>query len=77
MTPDPGTLEERLTLAELEDAWSLLAAEDRADALRELPPAQAQDYFFGLRSQEQAQVVLAFPVEERRTWMRILPPDGP
>jgi len=75
MTPDPGTLEERLTLAELEDAWALLAAEDRVDALRELPPAQAQDFFFALPSQQQAQVVLAFPVEERRTWMRILPPD--
>ena len=75
MTPDPGTLEERLTLAELADAWALLAAEDRVDALRELPPAQAQDFFFALPSQQQAQVVLAFPVEERRTWMRILPPD--
>jgi len=75
MTPDRGTLEERLTLAELEDAWALLAADDRADALRELSPAEAQDFFFGLGAHEQAQVVLAFPVEERRTWMRILPPD--
>ena len=75
MSPNLSDLEDRLTLAELQDAWALLPAEDRVDALKELPPAAAQDYFFGLSSQDQAQVVLAFPLEERRTWIRILPPD--
>ena len=75
MSPDRADLEDRLTLEELEDAWALLPAEDRVDALKELPPAQAQDFFFGLSSQDQSQVVLAFPLEDRRTWMRILPPD--
>ena len=75
MSPNRSDLEDRLTLAELQDAWALLPAEDRVDALKELPPAAAQDYFFGLSSQDQAQVVLAFPLEERRTWIRILPPD--
>ena len=75
MSPNRSDLEDRLTLAELQDAWALLPAEDRVDALKELPPAAAQDYFFGLSSQDQAQVVLAFPLEEWRTWIRILPPD--
>jgi len=76
MTPDnASTVEERLTLAELEDAWPLLPAEDRAEALKELPPAAAHDFFFGLSSQDQADIVAAFPKEERRSWMRILPPD--
>ena len=75
MSPDRTELEDRLTLDELQDAWALLSIEDRVDALKELPPAQAQDFFFGLTSQQQAQVVLGFPPEERRTWMRILPPD--
>ncbi len=75
MAPERGTLEEPLTLEELEDAWSLLPAEERVAALRELPPAEAEDFFFGLPSQEQAQIILAFPVEQRRTWIRILPPD--
>lgn len=75
MSPDRTDLEDRLTLDELQDAWALLPVEDRVDALRELPPAQAQDFFFGLTSLQQAQVVLGFPPEDRRTWMRILPPD--
>ena len=75
MSPDRTELEDRLTLDELQDAWALLPIEDRVDALKELPPAQAQDFFFGLTSQQQAQVVLGFPSEDRRTWMRILPPD--
>ena len=75
MTAERPAVDERLTLTELEDAWSLLPAEERADALKELPQAEAQDFFFGLPSHEQADVVLAFPPEERRTWMRILPPD--
>ncbi len=75
MSPDRMDLDDRLTLDDLEDAWALLPAEDRVEALKELPPAQAQDFFFGLSSQDQAQVVLAFPPEDRRTWMRILPPD--
>ncbi len=75
MSPDRTDLEDRLTLDELQDAWALLPVEDRVDALKELPPAQAQDFFFGLTSLQQAQVVLGFPAEDRRTWMRILPPD--
>ena len=75
MSPDRTELEDRLTIDELQDAWALLPVEDRVDALRELPPAQAQDFFFGLTSRQQAQVVLGFPPEDRRTWMRILPPD--
>ncbi len=75
MSPDRTDLDDRLTLDDLQDAWALLPAEDRVEALKELPPAQAQDFFFGLTSQHQAQVVLAFPPEERRAWMRILPPD--
>jgi magnesium transporter len=73
--PDGASVDERLTLEELEDAWRLLPPEDRVEALKELPAAQGQDFFFALSSQDQAQVVLAFPPEERRSWMRILPPD--
>jgi magnesium transporter len=73
---NPGTpVQDRLTLDELADAWRLLPDEDRVAALKELPPDQAQDFFFALATVEQGRVVMAIPPEERRTWMRILPPD--
>jgi magnesium transporter len=75
MAPESGTVEERLTLAEIADAWPLLAVEDRVDALHELAPAAAQEFFFGLTSHDQSGVILALPPEEQRAWMRILPPD--
>jgi magnesium transporter len=74
MTPD-APAQDRLTLEELADAWRLLPDEDRVAALKELQHEQAQDFFFGLPTAEQARIVMAVPAEERRTWIRVLPPD--
>ena len=71
----PFDLEDRLTGSELRDAWPLLSAEDRALSLHLAPRADAEDLFLGLMAHDQAQIVLELPVEERRSWMRLLPPD--
>ena len=71
----PLDLEERITGGELRDAWPLLSPEDRALCLHLAPRASAEDLFLGLSAHEQAQIVLELPIEERRSWMRLLPPD--
>ena len=75
MTAERPAVDERLTLTELEDAWSLLPAEERADALKELPQAEAQDFFFGLPSHEQAEGACA--PSSQRDQIRLLAPSSP
>lgn len=75
MAPERDLTEERLSLAELQDAWQLLPPDERAWAFRQLPALDAEDFFLGLSSADQAAVLLACLPEERRSWMRLLPPD--
>jgi magnesium transporter len=75
MNPDRELAEERLSLAELQDAWALLPPDERAWAFRTLPPQDAEDFFLSLSSADQEAVLLALVPEDRRSWMRLLPPD--
>ncbi len=70
-----ATVEEPLTAAELQEAWPLLSAEDRALGLQSAPRDVAEDMFLPLTAVEQAAIIQALPHEERRSWMRLLPPD--
>jgi magnesium transporter len=69
---EPG---EALSADDLRDAWVLFAPEDRLLAFASLPRAEAEDFFFGLSAREQAELTLALPANERRSWIRLLPPD--
>ncbi len=60
---------------ELRDTWLLLTREDRVDGLRLLSKPDAEDFFLGLESRDQATVVLAMPSADRRSWVRLLAPD--
>src|SRR5258706_6125430 len=77
MTPSPGPMElqERLTVEELRDTWSLLSEEDRVLGFKMIPYEEAEDFFLALSSREQAELVTSLPPAERRGWMRLLPPD--
>jgi magnesium transporter len=66
---------ERLSLDDLQDAWSLLVAEDRVDSFRALDRTEAEDFFLGLSSHDQADLLLGLPAGERRSWFRLLAPD--
>ncbi|HET9951218.1 MAG TPA: magnesium transporter [Candidatus Eisenbacteria bacterium] len=66
---------ERLSLEDLKDAWSLLVAEDRVDSFRALERTEAEDFFLGLSSHDQAGLLLGLPPAERRSWFRLLAPD--
>jgi magnesium transporter len=60
---------------ELREAWPALSAEERAEGLRLLPRDTAEDLFFSLGGQQQADVLTALPPAEQRSWVRGLAPD--
>ena len=77
-TPPPlaaTTEREPLSLGEMRDVWPLLAQEDRIQGFLLLPRDEAEDFFFSLSARDQAEVVVAMPGREQRSWMRLLPPD--
>ena len=71
----PEPTDEELTPEELRDAWPLLDLEERADGLRVLPREDAEDFFIGLTSGDQAALLQHFRPGQRRQWMRLLEPD--
>jgi len=75
MSPTLSGGEETLSLADLQDAWSLLVPEDRLSAFRSLDSTEADDFFLSLSSRDQAELLMILPPGERRLWLRLLPPD--
>jgi magnesium transporter len=73
--PAPTLEEAPLQVADLEESWRLLTAEDRLEGLSALPRSDAEDFFLGLAAADQADLVLAMPANQRRAWMRMLAPD--
>jgi len=73
--PDLVEPSEGLTAAELAEAWPLLDLEERVRGLRVLPHSEASEFFLGLKSHDQAQVLSALHPHEQRLWLRQLPPD--
>ena len=70
----PGDAE-RLSSDELRDAWMLMTPEERADGLMMLGRRESEDFFLNIGSHEQHEVLLGLPLEERRSWMRLMAPD--
>ena len=60
---------------ELRDAWPALSRDERVESFKLVPHATADDFFLSLSAPEQAELILAMPPGERRTWMRLLAPD--
>jgi magnesium transporter len=77
MAPDAPApdLEEPFSAEELREGWSLFDAEERSEAFHLLPRPVAEDFFLELVAADQAQLVLALPLAERRSWLRLLAPD--
>ncbi|HTK70015.1 MAG TPA: magnesium transporter [Candidatus Eisenbacteria bacterium] len=73
-SPEPE-LEEPLSTADLQEAWSLLVPSDRLESFRALERTEAEDFFLSLSARDQAELLLALPPAERRSWMRLLAPD--
>src|SRR4051794_8904755 len=67
---------ETLSEQDVREAWPVLSVADRVEALRLLPRHVAEDLLFELPSREQAELILAIPDAERRSGMRLPPPDA-
>jgi magnesium transporter len=57
------------------DSWSALTAEEQVVAFQKLPYSEADDFFVSLSARDQSALLLALPENERRLWIRLLPPD--
>jgi magnesium transporter len=76
MSETPGLDEESgLHPFELLDAWEVLSTADRLEGFRLLGRHEAEDFFLGRDTEDQLALMLAMAPHERRSWMRLLPPD--
>jgi len=66
---------ERLSAADLREAWNLLVPEDRIESFRALDRPDAEDLFLELSARDQAELLFSLPPAERRSWLRLLPMD--
>ena len=66
---------DRITETEVRDTWPLLSRNDRTMAFHLLSREQAGDFFLALGSSDQAELLATLAPAERRTWIRVLPPD--
>ena len=66
---------EALTSDELQLIWPILSLEERVEAMLEAPRSVAEDFFFRVPAAEQAELLLALPQTQQRSWIRLLPPD--
>jgi len=64
-----------LRLADLQETWRLLTPEERQEAFAELTRDEAEDFFLDLSARDQHELVAGLPAAERRSWLRLLPPD--
>ena len=61
--------------SDLRETWRLLAPDERYEAFIELEREDAEEFFFELQARDQMELLMAFPAAQRRSWMRLLPPD--
>jgi magnesium transporter len=76
--PPPETeteLDERLSAADLHDAWPVLDPPSRIEGFRLLGSSEAEGFFLELAALDRAQILIGLPPTEQRWWLRALPPD--
>ena len=73
--PAQHEAEDRLSRAELLEAWDVLSAEERNEGFRLLPRAQQEELFLSLTSHDQALLVAELRPGELRSWVRLLAID--
>src|SRR5687767_818308 len=57
------------------DNWGSLTPEEQVIAFQKMPYSEADDFFLSLSARDQASLLLTLPENERRLWIRLLPPD--
>ena len=66
---------EILSESEIEDTWSVLSADERAEAFSLLGLEEAQDFFLKISVDDRAQIIRRLPEGEKKLWLRLLAPD--
>ena len=61
--------------SDLQETWSLLTGDERAEAFRLLPADEGNEFFLELAARDQAELLTRLPARERRLWLRLLAPD--
>lgn len=64
-----------LAADDLQETWRLLDTEERLEAFLDLPRADAEDFFLDLKAHDEYELITSMPAAQRRSWMRLLPPD--
>ncbi len=64
-----------LAVDDLLETWRLLDIEERLEAFLDLPREEAEDFFLDLRARDEYELIRSMPAGQRRSWMRLLPPD--
>lgn len=67
--------DDRLTGEELHDAWAVLSPAERLEGFQHLERSEADEFFLGLSTHEQAMMLRVMREGERRLWLRLLAPD--
>jgi magnesium transporter len=65
----------RMDAASLLEAWPILDAEERVEGFELLDSVTAADFFLGLPTREQAELIAQLGIERSRAWVRLLAPD--
>ena len=73
--PPNSAARSTLTVSDLHDAWPALSPSERKDGFQLLSRVDAETAFLNLGSYDQAILLQHLPAEERRMWLRLLPPD--
>ena len=61
--------------ASLLEAWPILDAEERVEGFELLDSVTAADFFLGLPTREQADLIAELGIDRSRAWVRLLAPD--
>src|SRR5436309_2599963 len=70
-----STLQTLSTKTTDRDTWSTLTPEERFEHFQGLRLHEADDFFLDLAAHEQAEIIQALPLGQRRIWLRLLAPD--
>jgi magnesium transporter len=73
--PAERPAEPGVAVSELRDAWAVLSVEERLEGVKLLDRADAEDLLLSLPARDQAELILSTSPGERRSYMRLLPPD--
>lgn len=57
------------------EEWGQLRIEEKVAAFHALPNGEDDEFFLGLGAEDQSDLLLALPEQERRVWIRLLAPD--